>query len=408
MAYNSTHTGAEIDAAVDLVNSQKQDIASLQDQLDSLGEISTVHGSITFPGADPKGTLGDDYTGLTPAQLMTKYPFNRLHTQSFVGYDSSHAALAGEDRFLVMPNFYKKVTTGSDGSLKIDISNVQIDSGYARCYDVTGVRQLCLGVYKGTTVSSYLRSQAGDYPTVIVSQASLINMMPYYKTGANAYRRAEYEDYRIRGAYNLLAASYLGSRSTQSVYRGVCDYSWSTGSVSDNVGESGKSGVTDSLGTGVVSGEITSYNGTDLASGKRPFKLLGVENPWGLVWENIYGAVHNSGLVYTYQGSDELTASQLTPGDGNTVYVNSGIQMPTGTQWQTTVAEKNGFLFPTGIGGNDNTYNGDFYWYGNGWRILSSGGHLFDGSYDGAFALAGDDAWGTLTAYLGARLSFII
>ena len=390
---------------------------NLKDSGKSIRNIMAyVNGGIEFSGTASKGTLVGDFEGLTQAQLMRHWPFSALYIEDVDSYSSDGTALGVKDSFLVMPNMWRKAIHSEDGSSTFMIANYQVDETYTLAYPSSDFKELCLAVYfasLGTDIK--LHSVAGASPKVGINQATLIADMPYYKRGEGV-RRAEYLDYRVMALYQILSVIYLGTRNTQSVYRGICDYKWSKGSVEDITDEPSKlTGVTE-LGTSVgfmahkvVSGEITGTSFTEsLASGKRPFKLLGVENPYGFLWQNMYGLVYIDGEAYAYNGVGTPSASELVPGSDGNCYTDTGILCAQSNGRQKAFADASGYPVPISVGASASTSVGDRVYLDvpGGTYITAIGGRCDNGSFDGLFCLSWRDAFNTSFVGVGARLSF--
>lgn len=335
--------------------------------------------------------------------LISIYPFNEIHFEQVQLQDSSGNDLDGVDDFIMFPNCYMKTSVDEDGKgWNISFSSTKIDSSYSRAIEDDSRPYLGLGCYKASLVGSYLRSVVGNYPAVSMSNESADSKLPY-RNG----KKIESQDWRIRmPLVNNIVACFIGDRNTQEIFRGIVDYVWSKGSVEGDVGESGKTGYTnDTLGTGVVTGEITTLaDGTDLVSGKRPFKILGLENIYGVCWENVSGIGHTAGVVKAYFGTDHITkGSSLT---GYTEISRDDLPLCQSTGWQLTFTAYANAFFPKGIGGDSSHEDGDYYWYdGSGLKCFFLGGGWNRGSYAGLFCLSGSDGWGNSYSNLGFRLS---
>ena len=336
--------------------------------------------------------------------LISIYPFNEIHFEQVQLQDSSGNDLDGVDDFIMFPNCYMKASTDSDGSgWTISFSSTKIDSSYARAIEDDTRPYLGLACYKASLVGSYLRSVVGNYPAVNMSNESADSKLPYYNG-----KKIESQDWRIRmSLVNNIISCFIGDRNTQEIFRGVVDYSWASPyTVEGCVGESGKTGYTnDTLGTGVVTGEITALaDGTALTSGKRPFKILGLENIYGLIWENISGIGHTAGVVKAYLGTDHIAkGSALT---GYTEISRDDLPLCQSSGWQLTYTTYANAFFPKTVGGDSSHEDGDYYWYdGSELKCFFLGGVWGNGSDAGLFSLNGNSGWGHSYSHLGFRLS---
>lgn len=336
--------------------------------------------------------------------LISIYPFNEIHFEQVQLQDSSGNDLDGVDDFIMFPNCYMKTSVDEDGKgWNISFSSTKIDSSYSRAIEDDTRPYLGLGCYKASLVGSYLRSVVGNYPAVSMSNESADSKLPY-RNG----KKIESQDWRIRmPLVNNIVACFIGDRNTQEIFRGIVDYSWvSPYTVEGCVGESGKTGYTnDALGTGVVTGEITALaDGTALASGKRPFKILGLENIYGLCWENVSGIGHTAGVVKAYFGTDHIAKeSALT---GYTEISRDDLPLCQSSGWQLTFTTYANAFFPKDVGGDSSHEDGDYYWYdGSGLKCFFLGGGWGYGSDAGLFCLDGYRGWGNSYSNLGFRLS---
>ena len=393
--YKSKYTGAEIDAAIDVIrNTTHQStfhFASTGTKLTSVeGEAAIAFNSTTQE--------------IDRGVLISIYPFNEIHFEQVQLQDSSGNDLDGVDDFIMFPNCYMKASTDSDGSgWTISFSSTKIDSSYARAIEDDTRPYLGLACYKASLVGSYLRSVVGNYPAVNMSNESADGKLPYYNG-----KKIESQDWRIRmSLVNNIISCFIGDRNTQEIFRGVVDYSWASPyTVEGCVGESGKTGYTnDTLGTGVVTGEITALaDGTALASGKRPFKILGLENIYGLIWEYISGIGHTTGVVKAYLGTDHIAKSSALT--GYTEISRDDLPLCKSTGWYLTFTTYANAFFPKTVGGDSSHEDGDYYAYdGSGLKCFFLGGCWNYNSCAGLFSLNGYGGWGYSDSLVGFRLS---
>lgn len=377
--------------------------------------LALTNGGFSVSGALSTITLLGDYSLCTSIDMLKKkWPFNILYIDTKCdSYKSDGTKLGYNDSYLVMPNCWYWADIANHAWY---ISNYKVNNLYQKVYPGE-FKELLLAVYKATSIDSMLHSLAGYIPATNINQSTIISQLPYYKIdNKGTLRRSEYQDYRIRGLYNILSTIYLGTMNSQYIYIGIVRYSW-TGSYTTDITDtdSQKTGVTEmttSIGYlpsgNVNTGEITGTSSTtSLENGKRPFKILGVENPYGLLWENLYGLVHNSGALLSYTGnSDSLTASDLIPSSSNIIYETTGVTLPTSNGNQAEQSSVNLFNVPISIGGSTSTYTGDHYSYSDGYRILFVGGGWGGGAADGLFYLYAGYGWGYVSVSFCVRLTF--
>lgn len=396
---------------------------NLKDSGKSIKDIVNTYvcGGIEFSGTACAGTLVGDFEGLTQAQLMKRWPFSALYIDDVDAYKADGTALGHKDSYLVMPNMWRKSTHSDDGSSTFMIANYQVDETYSLAYP-SDFKELCLAVYMATCPGDFYQSVAGDTPAVWQSvKKALTSGLPYYKRGGSL-RRSEPLDYRVLALYQVLAIIYMGTRNSQNVYRGVVSYSYSKGYPQQDITDepSRLTGVTElETSTGymphkVVSGEITGTSFTEaLDDGKRPFKLLGVENPYGHAWQCLYGLTFYNGKCYAYAGSrDDLTATDLAPSDTNAYYADTGVAL-TQTQYTNTYdkvfGDANGYALPTAGGAGSGSSVGDTLNYlasADTWVVPFFGGVFYRNYECGLFALYVESSWGNDDATYVARLSF--
>lgn len=372
------------------------------------------NGGIRFDGDNQEGTYVGDFAGWTKERVsafLTKW----LYIDKMEAYSSDRTDLGHKCSYLIMPAGWYRYFDASTQT--IWLADYRVNARYKRAYPEP-FKETCLAVYRATEIDGHLFSIAGYIPKADINQSSIVSELTYhyipdYSTGGTKLRRTEYQDYRTRGLYEDLCCFCSKIWNFQNLYYGIVAYNWSSdvGIVDERSRYTGVTEESESVGAldegEVNSGEITGTStASSLAVGTRPFKLLGVENPYGFAWENLYGIVHKSGEVYAYDGtSDSLTASDLTPSDTNIVYKDTGVVLAH-EGWQTTQASANGMLVPTAVGGSSSIYNGDYNWYADGWRVFFSGGARGDTTQAGLFCLDGNAGWGTPASYMGVRLSF--
>lgn len=426
----------------DIEANMKECCNSVKARLDNIETATNaiIYGWIEFLGEDTKGTLGGDFAGLSKEQLQGVYPFRRMYVEDVTAYAKDKVTkLSGKDRFLVMPNYYVRVQSKADGYLKIEVSNIKYADGFHKVYDATGVTWLHLAVYKadydstGTSVFGYLRSRSGmrpvaddtdskantDMASSTWNQANAILHMPYYNVGTDCpvgtggFRRAEYQDYRIRGAYDWLAVIYGGTRQMQSLYYGMAGYSWNDGKRDIIPKPLQFNGSTDSFGTGPFSeGKVESYTAegapepTTVGNTQAPFRFMGLENPWGYLWENVYGIGHNSGNVVAYKGSAELDSAQINPSSSS--FVQIGFNLPTTSEgWQKRIGDANGLPAPVSLGSSEGKSVGDYYWYNSGYQIVFLGGFWAGWGNGGLVYFNAYYGFGLASVNYGFRLSYV-
>lgn len=403
----ATQIKAKLDTTDYLYDKLKIDLLNANSDIISTAEVKLKkselkYSTFIFNEDDDTCTMKGDCAGTTSMEERLEcYPFNELYMENVQLQDSSGNNLEGTDTFLVMPNLWYESTIHNDGKgWTITFANKKVNSNFKRMFESDEITELLLARYKAIKVGNYARSQAGDYPLVSTNQTTFDSYLPYYNG-----TKIDSNDYRNRILYVMLNVCFTGHRNSQKAYYGITNYAWGDGTTTQ-YGESLKTGTTDSLGEGLITGEITEFDGTALDVGKRPFSVLGVENPYGAAWENITGIVHNaSGELYAYEGFEHMTPSMMNPSDSNIYYSKTDVVLPTSEGWQNTFKQYKGYPFPISIGGNSTNNVGDYYWFNTGWLIFFVGGSFAYGSNAGLFSLLGAYGFGLVSTDFGFRLS---
>ena len=384
-----------------LLDKNNQEISSSKVYLPKAQEA--LHTStFIFEEEDSTCRVEGELAGKSREEKMSIFPYNLMREEEVQLQDSNGVDLEGKDKFIVMPNLWLKTSVGEDGTTwSITFANQKVDNDYFRAYDDDSINEVLIAKYKASDDGTHLRSVSGEYPRVNLNQTNADNMLPYYNG-----KKVDSFDYRVKMLYDLLACCFIENRNAQNVYVGMTSYPWGDGNLINQVGEIGKNGSTDSLGK-LATGEITTFNETALASGRRPVSILGVENPYGLLWENMSGAVHDSNAkLFLYEGLEHMTPAMMTPSDSNPYYKDVGVTLSTTEGWQKTFTNYKGYFYPKGVGGNSVNGVGDYYWVNlGGWRIFFVGGDWSAGSGCGLFSLAGSNDFGRTLSSIGFRLS---
>ncbi len=377
---------------------------------DQIPKGNLVKGGIRFEGSASSGTLLGDFAGKSQSDLMEIFPFSEMTVEDRPSYTQLGVLLNVNDSFMFMPNCWRYDKSGEDGSEEHWVANYKVNSDWKKSYPGDFTR-LGLSKYLANEQNSYLHSIPGVIPTVNMNQVTAMSKMPYYKRGSE-FRRAVYMDGRVWRQYQILCMIYLGTRNSQNVYIGMT-YPYSKGTIEADVTDerSRYTGVTEESGSigrlshGVISGEITGTSTTaSINTGKRPFQLLGIENPYAFLWTNIYGVFHNSGHLLISKGTDVLLPSELDP-SSNAKYTDVGDVLATSDGWQKQTCEAEGYGYVRTVGGDSSIYNGDYYWCGSNYKLFLVGGAWGYGLRAGLSAFAGDDAFGAAWTSAGFRLS---
>ena len=423
--------------------SMKADISSLQvdkqdklvagSGLDITGNVISVLGfhysKFTFEGDSGVLTAveGECATAFDSATntinmdtLINIYPFNQLKREEIQLQYADGSNLLNKDRFTTAPNLYYCQTIGSDGQTQtIEFANYKAGDNFKRPYDDDTISRVGIGCYlacEDTTQSSapVLRSNTttnGGIFKVNISQAQCENELPYYNG-----EKIDMLDSKVWFFFKALMECFIGYRNGQAKYRGICDWGTSTwnyytdldGKVAEaHLRGTWLAGATDSItsDTLTMTGEVSTWTEDDvttsIASGKRPFAILGIENPYGLLWQNLGGLYHTDQNLYQYTGTTHKSNSTFDTSDCELIATD----LCSSGGWQKTLACSNNVCYPISVGGNDSKVVGDYYWYAASNRIFFVGGIWVDGSYGGFSCLYGSNGFGFANTLIGFRLS---
>jgi hypothetical protein len=129
--------------------------------------------------------------------------------------------------------------------------------------------------------------------------------------------------------------------------------------------------------------------------------LLGIENPFGDIWEFVDGWNILDGNNYVC--SDPASFADNV--GSTTAYPLYGSTNPTTSGWQNTL-QANVALLPASVGASDTTKVTDYYYYASGWRVAFVGGAADDGSLAGLFFLHASASSSAAHSVIGGRLCF--
>ena len=355
-------------------------------------------------------------------KMINIYPFNQIKREEIQLYKDSALTtqLSGKDMFITFPNLYWCATIGGDSqTLTFEFANYKVNDKFHRVYEDNSINKCGIACYLATEDTSdssnkRLRSNTTTNNGIFkvnMNQATCENELPYLSNGD----KADMLDSRVWFAYSALAQCFIGARNGQKKYYGLCGWGTSTWNYESDLNGKVKeanlygtwiAGSCDTLAqTSTMTGEITTWTEndvtTEIASGKRPFIVLGVENPYGLLWQNLGGIYHTDQNLYQYQATKHKSNSSFNTSDCELI----GTDLCGSEGWQLKFNQNNGVVYPISVGGNDSTTCGDYYWYGSGDRIYFVGGNWSRGSACGFSCLVGHLGFGSATTHIGFRLS---
>lgn len=355
-------------------------------------------------------------------EMINIYPFNQIKREEIQLYKDSALTteLSGKDMFTTFPNLYWCATIGSDSqTLTFEFANYKVNDKFHRVYEDNSINKCGIACYMATEDTSdssnkRLRSNTTTNNGIFkvnMNQATCENELPYLSNGD----KADMLDSRVWFTYSALAQCFIGARNGQKKYYGLCGWGTSNWNYESDLNGKVKeanlygtwiAGACDTLvQTSTMTGEITTWTEndvtTEIASGKRPFIVLGVENPYGLLWQNLGGIYHTDQNLYQYQATKHKSNSSFNTSDCELI----GTDLCGSEGWQLKLNQNNGVIYPISVGGNDSSTCGDYYWYASGNRIYFVGGTWYYGSNCGFSYLNGDNGFGNANTNIGFRLN---
>lgn len=136
-------------------------------------------------------------------------------------------------------------------------------------------------------------------------------------------------------------------------------------------------------------------------------QVLGVENPWGDVWERVNNSLVDSGSLYyktTSPASGDYSA--VTGWTRLTNALGAPITLPASSGWAGNPGTGLGDVFPKDITGSSSTKMSDYYYYVASLMVLLVGGDANDGAAAGAFCWGAAYSAAAASADFGGRLCF--
>ena len=336
-------------------------------------------------------TTSGDYVSVTN-DLDNYFPFNQIEE-----FTDEYGNV-----FVKYPQLWMKWETNSDGEITgYKFSNTQVDEDYFIPDAFLDPRSVggedvyldyfALGKYEMTGTAEQGTSTSGAACLVNVTRAQARAAAQSYGTAANYYNGYQQLDFAQWTAYNLLCMMYYQTTNIQSVYAGCSEYDWSDGAQA----------------TGTTDG-VNGLNGWNTAS--TCVKMLGIENPYGNVYQWVDGFYTHEGTIYAqryahlYSDSIEnATALGFLPPADN-AYLTTAFKHGTSDATKSYMFASNGVLLESED--QFNQYCGDpFYVSSTDDCVLFVGGSWSNGSICGLWCAVavvpsgyGSDA--------GARLSY--
>lgn len=397
--------------------------------------------------------------GLTPGMDFDQYPMFGGRRRCNVADDGTINAYYGDAGYVedgsngqvmvYQPKFYYKVVplkleSQADGiGYHLRKANYYISTKAKEGFklhpafkDVNGneVDYILLPAFEGclydTSVGAYITddAQVGDFTTTTGDKlSSIAGVKPasgntQQLTRPNVERAAQnrgsnWHGYTIQiaSANQLLMLVELGMANTQTaVGQGVVSYASGSGSEASNTG------ATSDLGNGTGQATQTTHvasDGTvtvDTTAGKLSVSYRGMENPWGNIWDFVYGInIHGNG---NQKGGIPYICTDFNFAESK----NSGNYESAGF----TITNANGYISAFGYGnedydwlfvasecaGNSSLPVGDYAYITanlNGYRVARFGGFWDGGAVAGGFCWTLSTGVGTRSRSLGGRPVYV-
>ena len=342
--------------------------------------------------------------------------------------------------YLVAPIEYEKQSTGVGYHLRK--ANYYV-SGKARAgfrlhpafYDANGneVDHIFFSAFRGsiydTSAKSYIKDDAQVCDAGTDLFCSISGVKPASGYNQNLTRTSIEQMAQNRGtgwhgdtikatsaSQLLMLIEYAGNLQT-AIERGVVDIPW-TGLASDNTSSYAvNTGGTSGLGnaTGHADSSTQQINGqtlTNTTNGKRSISYRGMEDPWGNMWDSVYGLnfYYESGKPFLGYVCKDFNFAESKQTDN---YESIGFTLPSENGYISAMGYSTKFdwlFLPSEVKGDSALPIGDYYYQNNTWngyRIALLGGSWYDGVYAGGFYWIVDDGVGDRYRHIGGRLVYV-
>lgn len=214
----------------------------------------------------------------------------------------------------------------------------------------------------------------------------------------------------------LMLIEYAGNLQT-AIERGVVDIPW-TGLASDDTSSYAvNTGGTSALGnaTGHADSSTQQINGqtlTNTTNGKRSISYRGMEDPWGNMWDFVYGLnfYYESGKPFLGYVCKDFNFAESKQTDN---YESIGFTLPSENGYISAMGYSTKFdwlFLPSEVKGDSALPIGDYYYQNNTWngyRIALWGGYWSDGVDAGGFYWDVDIGVGGRYRNVGGRLVYV-
>jgi predicted nucleic acid-binding Zn-ribbon protein len=214
----------------------------------------------------------------------------------------------------------------------------------------------------------------------------------------------------------LMLIEYAGNLQT-AIERGVVDIPW-TGLASDDTSSYAvNTGGTSGLGnaTGHADSSTQQINGqtlTNTTNGKRSISYRGMEDPWGNMWDFVYGLnfYYESGKPFLGYVCKDFNFAESKQTDN---YESIGFTLPSENGYISAMGYSTKFdwlFLPSEVKGDSALPIGDYYYQNNtcnGYRIALLGGAWRNGVSAGGFCWLVDGGVGYRYRSIGGRLVYV-
>lgn len=342
--------------------------------------------------------------------------------------------------YLVAPVEYEKQATGVGYHLRK--ANYYV-SGKARAgfrlhpafFDASGneVDHIFFSAFRGsiydTSAKSYIKDDAQVCDAGTDLFCSIAGVKPASGYNQNLTRTSIEQMAQNRGAgwhgdtikatsanQLLMLIEYAGNLQT-AIERGVVDIPW-TGLASDDTSSYAvNTGGTSALGnaTGHADSSTQQINGqtlTNTTNGKRSISYRGMEDPWGNMWDYVYGLnfYYESGKPFLGYVCKDFNFAESKQTDN---YESIGFTLPSENGYISAMGYSTKFdwlFLPSEVKGDSALPIGDYYYQNNTWngyRIARLGGYWNHGVDAGGFYWAVSHGVGHRYRNIGGRLVYV-
>lgn len=342
--------------------------------------------------------------------------------------------------YLVAPVEYEKQSTGVGYHLRK--ANYYV-SGKARAgfrlhpafFDASGneVDHIFFSAFRGsiydTSAEAYVKDDAQVCDAGTDLFCSIAGVKPASGYNQNLTRTSIEQMAQNRGAgwhgdtikatsanQLLMLIEYAGNLQT-AIELGVVNIPWTGLAGDDTSSYAVNTGGTSALGnaTGHADSSTQQINGqtlTNTTNGKRSISYRGMEDPWGNMWDFVYGLnfYYESGKPFLGYVCKDFNFAESKQTDN---YESIGFTLPSKNGYISAMGYSTKFdwlFLPSEVKGDSALPIGDYYYQNNTWngyRIALLGGYWNHGVYAGGFYWYVYNGVGDRNRYIGGRLVYV-